>query len=157
MSLAITTERGKISAQDQHDALEIVFRDSEWSYKEFRNDKPSMVDAMIYREFLEAVVEVKARDFGINQLRSTFKNEWLVSAHKIDSMMAASALLCVPGYFILYMKPDRMCMMVKVTEESGLPCRKYRMEETWTQATCNGGKALRVNAFIDMEDAKIYK
>ena len=34
---------------------------------------------------------------------------------------------------------------------------KLRIENTETQATINGGKAVRNNAFIDMTNAKIYQ
>lgn len=158
MSLAILTEKGRKHAQEQIDAANIVFYRSSSKFHHTNTQKEAFIDGFITKDgIVEGLAEIKARDMTLDQLRLNYRNEWLITASKIDWLKSASILFCVPGYGILYLVPDQMCLMVKICDESGALCCDYYREETETQATCNGGTATRVNAFIKMDNAKAYR
>ena len=60
----------------------------------------------------------------------------------------------VPLVGFLYLVEDDILLHKKLWEpELGWVC-SMSIRLTYTQATVNGGRALRSNAFIDMKDAK---
>lgn len=159
MSLAILTPQGKIHAAEQIEAAHIVFGRSDSRCHHTNLKSPAPIDAVITKDGeVVGLTEIKSRPtMTLAQLRGEFRNEWLISASKIDALNLGSIMMDVPGYGILYLKQDKLCLMVKITDKGGGFCCKYYRKETETQETCNGGSVIRVNAFINMEEAKIYK
>ena len=159
MSLAILTPQGRVHAQEQIDAAQIVFRRSKSRCHHSNLKDKAPIDCVITEDgCVVGVAEIKSRpNMTLAQLQNEFKNEWLISASKVDALKLGSIMLNVPGYGILYLKQENLCLMLKITDESGAVCCDYYRKETVTQATCNGGEALRVNAFINMSNAKVYR
>jgi len=157
LSLAILTPQGQIYAADQIEAARIVFLRGSARFVHTNLKEKAIIDGVIVEDgIIVGVAEIKTRETTLSTLRTSFNNEWLITANKIDFLKTASILFDAPGYGILYLKPDKMCLMVKITDESGAICCDYCREETVTQATCNGGTATRVNAFINMSKAKHF-
>jgi len=164
MSLDILTPKGQEAAAQQIEAMEIVFaRSPERSFihmpdKEEQSRKPaSPVDGWLVEGiYAVAVAEVKSRDYTYETLCGEYQCEWLVSMHKLTSMANVSRIFCVPGFGFLYLVPSRMVIGTQFTDDNGLITCKYRTARTTTQATCNGGTANRLNAFISMKNAKVY-
>jgi hypothetical protein len=100
-------------------------------------------------------VEIKAREMTEAELKR-FGNEWLVTFEKIQKGALIAKSLCVPFYGVLYLIPDQKTYLVKLTDEHGNIVAPMRLEVTETQATCNGGTALRTNAYVSVEGAKVY-
>jgi hypothetical protein len=122
--------------------------------------KPADVDGFFLNKLgteIVACFEVKARDMTLSQLAGTFGGEWLVSADKIEKGREMARRLCVPFYGVLYLIPDDITMTVRIANDRGEVVADLRYEVTETQATVNGGKAKRNNAFISMAKAKQWR
>lgn len=116
---------------------------------------PCIVDAMIVKnQVLIGVVEMKCRQMTLSTFEQRFNSEWLVTLQKLEGAANIAAILCVPLVGALYLVPDRILLVRRLWEPNKGYVAKYTIRETETQATVNGGLAIRENAFIDMSDAK---
>jgi len=107
---------------------------------------------------MRAVVETKCRyNLKLAQLKNSFNNEWLVTWTKVQNAMQIATSLGVPCVGLLYLVEEKTLLVQKLSDQYGNLMAKLRIENTETQATINGGKAVRNNAFIDMTNAKIYQ
>lgn len=158
-TLDINTERGRLAAADQLRATEIVFgSDHEFAFLSTAMTGAAAADGFIVKSgTVTGIAEVKSRDMDYAKLFGGFKAEWLVSFQKLLDVQSLSKLLRIPSYGLLYLVPSAMVLVVRFTDSSGDIVCQYRVEETKTKASCNGGQAIRENAFIKMDKAKIYK
>lgn len=157
--LDITTERGKKAFEDQLEAMKIVFKHSQGNhfFAHTAGDDAAPIDGFVIKDgFVLAAAEVKSRDMSHGQLFGQFKGEWLLTLAKLHDMAKLSGILRIPGYGFLYLMPSRMVLAQKLCNDKGEIICEYRTEQTETQATCNGGKANRLNAFIQMQSARTY-
>lgn len=159
MGLDIHSERGRATLAQELRAVEIV--QSVWPYCEYYHtakEGSASVDAIIVRPpVVHAVAETKCREMSLHTLQNSFKNEWLVTADKIDRGVAVAELLQVEFWGFLYLVPDDIVLRVKIWHPDAKWLVKMRREHTETQRTVNGGKAVRLNAFIDMATAHILR
>jgi hypothetical protein len=83
------------------------------------------------------------------------KAEWLVTYQKLKDGQAIADALCTKFVGFLYL-PDADILMFKTlwSKEHGW-ATPMRIMQTRTQATINGGSAVRENAFINMTDATV--
>lgn len=130
-------------------------------YIETPKDSPALIDAIITDErggTMRAVVETKCRyNLKLAQLKNSFNNEWLVTWTKVQNAMQIAISLGVPCVGLLYLVEEKTLLVQKLSDQYGNLMAKLRIENTKTQATINGEKAVRNNAFIDMTNAKIYQ
>ena len=129
------------------------------SYVRTPDHLPARVDAVIVKGGrIAGVVETKCRyDMTRASLRDEFKNEWLVSMHKVESLKAASASMCVPAYGFLYVVRDGLLLVKRITDEAGEYDIPFRVDRKETQKNCNGGTKKEPNAYISMANAPEYK
>lgn len=149
----ILTPKGQTTVRQEEEAVAaFVARYPEFAYARTPKDKPSPVDAVLVKNgVVSAVVETKCRQLTALTLRGSFKSEWLVTGQKIEDGIQVAKSLCVPYVGFLYLVPDKVLLVAKIWDgEYKLP---IRWEKTETQATVNGGLAIRVNAFINMDGA----
>jgi hypothetical protein len=158
-TLDILTERGRVAAQLQIEAGRIVAEATRTCVYHTPTEGPAAVDAVItFGNKIIAVAEIKSRsDMTLEQLQTARGNEWLVTAEKIRQLSAASKMLGVPGYGLLYLPRSGVVLSVKLCEEDGTITSNYRVARTQTQRTINGGTISRVNAFIDVSSAQLYR
>jgi hypothetical protein len=90
-------------------------------------------------------------------LRHQFHNEWFVTYDKIALGRQIADALCIDLWGFLYLVPDDIVMRVKLSSYDGGWLQKFRIEKTETQATVNGGTAVRENAYINMINADILR
>lgn len=156
--LDITTPRGRIAAQDQHDAMSIIKRSMPGiEIVETSDTDRAYVDAFAIRESrIVAAFEVKSRDMTREQL-SQYDDEWLVTFDKVIGGANIAHSLCIPFFGVLYLVPDKVVMLEQLADKDGSLMPEMRVLRSRTQATCNGGVATRVNAFIDMRNAKVIQ
>lgn len=159
MNLDINTERGQAAAADQLRAMEIVYgRSGELCFLHTPTNEAAPIDGFVARgDYVIAIAEVKSRDMTHEHLMRQFNGEWLLTMHKLADIAKLCGLLRLPGYGFLFCKPSRLVLAVILTDKDGRILCDYRTAQTETQATCNGGKANRVNAFIKMHSARIYR
>lgn len=156
MALDVLSRRGQQAVEASRAGLALVGR----RYVETAQDKEGDIDGFFLSEdgrTLAAAFEAKARNMTLQQLRGQFKNEWILSFDKISKGAVISKSLRVPFFGVVYLVPDQVTLLVKLTDDSGNVVVPVRLDVTDTQATCNGGKATRTNAYVSMEKAWIYR
>jgi hypothetical protein len=155
MSLDILTEKGQQTVLQEQRAKQILEMTTKFVYVETPKDKPCAVDAVLVSDgCVVGVAETKCRNMSILQLQR-FNNEGLVTEEKLLNARNLAKALYVPLYGVLYLVPDDTVLFKKLSKVDGSWDVPFRTEETKTQATVNGGIAVRSNAFIDMSKAEL--
>lgn len=157
--LDINTPMGQRTLLDEKQAVEIFnSRFPDVKYVQTPKTRESKVDAFLTQnDELVAIVETKCRyNIDLDRLRS-FNNEWLVTWDKIEQSRQIASILCVRFVGWLYLVSDRTLLTIDIADANGLLTVPIRIEATRTQKTGNGGSTIRNNAYISMDNAKIYK
>jgi hypothetical protein len=154
MMLDINTPRGQQTLKDEDDAVSIFeFFHPAYRYIHTPKREPGDVDGLIIKSSgLTGVVETKCRyDVTLAQFVERYSEEWLVTFDKIIKGMKIAEALRVPFYGFLYIVQSKALLTKRLwTPDGGLDFTRMIVRKTKTQATVNGGTALRDNAFIDM-------
>lgn len=151
----ILTEKGQESLKQERDAVNLFRRvKPSFDFIETPKDKPASLDGFIYRGTeLIAGVEVKCRNMTVWELKRQFAGKWLVTHDKILRGQKICEGLCVPLKGFLYLVPDRLLLIVPIWDPELGYQSDIEVMESETQATINGGRAKRVNAYIDTSKA----
>ena len=123
-------------------------------------DSPAAVDGMLIKAGttrIFRVAEAKCRDMTMQDLFGRFGGTWLITNSKIKALAEAAKLFGVPGTGLLYLVPDKLVLAVKICDEEGRFVHNFEVKQTLTQATVNGGTAIRDNAFIPMITAAEFR
>jgi len=158
MALDINTPRGQKSLEYERRCAEIwLSHNPGWQYIKTPKDSDSPIDAVLVdpTNTIRALVEQKSRDMTRSQL-AEFSDEWLVTMDKLVRASGIGRLLRVPLVGFLYLIPEDSLLTKQLSDEEGLFVAKFRCDRTPTQATINGGEAVRANAYIDMSGAKEF-
>lgn len=73
----------------------------------------------------------------------------MITAEKVESSLKLAEQFCVPLYGFLYLVRDDVLLIINLSEA------KMYKDFTETQKTINGGKIVRENSFVSMENASI--
>lgn len=164
MSLDINTERGQETLKDEMRLAWIFESNRNRRYVHTPKALPCRADALIINDehpgipVIEAIVESKCRyDLSCDKLLKQFRGEWLVTFNKLTESAVCCEILQVPLYGFLFLVDDDVLLIKRLYTPARGWVAKFRVEQTETQATCNGGLAIRANAYIDMRDATILK
>lgn len=156
----ILTTRGQQSLADERVAARWLERRFDCRYLETPKDKPAFVDAIILdndAQTIRAVVETKCRyKADLDTFRRSWKSEWLVTWQKVQHAIAIAHGLGVPCIGLLYLVDCRTLLLQRLSHADGRLAVGIRLATTETQATVNGGLAVRTNAYIDMAEAEVY-
>lgn len=159
MSLDVNSPRGQQTVADEQEVRRLMFRLG-YRYVETAKDGPALVDAILTdrnARNLVAVAETKCRyDVTHDEFVRAYRNEWLVTWEKIAEGMRIARAMRLMFLGVLYLVKSRTVLTVRIAEASGLLVAPIRLQATETQATCNGGRALRTNAYIDMRGARVF-
>ena len=154
----ILTPKGQESKRQEDRAIDLWHRSfPSLRYCETPKDKPATVDAIIVRgDEIRAVVETKCRpQLNMTIFALEHKSRWLVTDEKIRKAQQIAEALQVPFLGFLYMpETDALLFETLWHPEKGWKV-DIEVKETQTQATINGGKIVRRNAYIDMSRAKL--
>ena len=102
-----------------------------------------------------SIVEIKSRNMSLSELENL--GSYLLSYHKIDWGIAAAQLLHVPFLlFVSLMKSNHIVYWTIANGEGNIRCN-FQVQDTKTQATCNGGVAVRENAYIFLDGMKVLR
>lgn len=161
MGLDINTPRGQQTLRDLNDAIGLwEVHNPGWLIRLLPSDRESAIDGFLIGpdNQIAAGIEAKCR-YGIDLdgFRATFNNEWLVTMRKVATAWNICGALCIPLVGFLYLVDGRVLLTKKIVDAAGDFCSGFRCERTETQATVNGGKAERANAFISMEGCREYR
>lgn len=137
----------------------------DYEFVETPKDQPADIDGFIvdvndddYSYHFGTIisgVEVKCRNMTAEKLKRDFDNRWLITNDKLDRGIAVCRSLGVDFRGFLYLVPDKALLIVPIwTVKDGMVADVI-IEQTETQATVNGGTALRLNAYVDVSKAKV--
>lgn len=133
-----------------------------FEFFETPKDRPADIDGFITQRHADhssgtliCGVEVKCRNMSIDQLKGEYENRWLVTADKIDRGVAICKGLGIDFRGFLYLVPNKMLLIVPIWSYEKGYVADIEYEQTQTQATVNGGLAMRLNAYIDTGKAKV--
>lgn len=128
---------------------------TDFTYVHTPKDGPALVDAVIVDNDTNvvAVVEQKSRNMSLEQLQN-WNMEWLITFDKIEAGRYVGNALGVPYIGFLYLIPDDLLITQKISDKDGKWTCEFRTDTTETQETINGGKIVRLNAYIDVTGAK---
>lgn len=150
----ILTAKGKVTRLQEREAI-TLFEENFMGYTfvETPKDRPADIDGLImHKNNLISCVEVKCRNMTMDMLVNQYGRKWLVTADKIDRCVNVSKSLGVDFRGFLYLVPEKTLLIVPIwSYEYGYVCQIDR-EMTETQATVNGGTAIRENAYIHVEN-----
>lgn len=155
-ALDINSSRGKRSLEHEHRAADIFWRNFPTrEYVSTPKSEPAVIDAAIVHDgCIEAVVETKCRDSTLAHLAEVWNYEWLITYDKLIRASEIASALCVPLYGFLYLIRSDILLMKKLFCPERQWLVDLNVRTTETQATINGGVAVRQNAYIDMSDAR---
>ena len=99
------------------------------------------------------IAEIKTRNMSLLKLQMF--GSYLISYHKIDRGVLLSSLLHVPFMLFVYLIESDDIVYWTISDSEGKEACTYVVQQTETQATCNGGQALRENAYLYLDGMKL--
>lgn len=151
MDLDIATPRGQVSLKDEQIVASWFSSKKNHVYAQTPKDSPVKIDALLIKDGnLVGLAETKCRyNIDLAGFKTRYKNEWLITAEKVESSLKLAEQFCVPLYGLLYLVNDDVLLIQNLSK-----ARMYK-KFTKTQKTINGGKIVRENSFVSMENALI--
>ena len=154
--LDVNSPKGQESLQHELRAVQLWNHHyNDYTYVHTPKNGSALVDAVIVDNDTNvvAVVEQKSRNMSLEQLQK-WDNEWLITYDKIEAGRYVANSLGVPFIGFLYLIPDDLLITKQLSNAKGEWTCDYRTDVTETQETINGGKISRLNAYINLTDAK---
>jgi hypothetical protein len=156
----ILSPKGQLSVEDEQRAVKIfVSNFAGFIYAETPKNKPADIDAFIINNgIIVACVETKCRyDCDLHKFQTQYENKWLVTFDKLEKARSIAKSLCIKSVGFLYLKQSDVLLVQSISDQNGNYIPDINIATTATQATINGGKAIRTNAFINMNQSKILR
>lgn len=151
----ILTPKGQRTLEQEREAVRLFTRTySGYGFVETPKSRPADIDGfVVFNGAIVSGVEVRCRNLTLADLKHKFDNRWLITSDKVDRGISLCRSLGVDFRGFLYLVPDRTLLIVPVwSYEKGM-IADIDLEHTVTQATVNGGTALRLNAYVDVTGA----
>lgn len=153
----ILTPAGQETLMQERRAVQI-FREHypDLHYVNTDKDSPVSIDAVITKDnSIVAAAECKCRQMTEEEFFQQYDGQWLLTYDKLARAKELAGLMYVPLIGLLYLVPDDILLVKTLVRRDGTFDVSFSVDKTRTQATVNGGEAVRDNAYIDMNDAKI--
>ena len=157
-TMNIKTELGRLSLRMEREAIDrFIELNPDYSFMETPKGRYAALDGTLCADGeIRGVVEVKTRNMTRAKMRDVFKDTWLLSMDKLEAGKAASMILQVPFVGILYLLPEKITLMLTITDERGNWLFDFEKKKTITMENVNGGEVERLNAFLPLKTAKEY-
>lgn len=128
-------------------------------YIETPKNSPATIDAVLVKGGeMKAIAETKCRyKLTLEKFNTTFECKWLVTWAKVQNAIIIASSLGVPCVGFLYLVDEDVLLSQKISEPDGRLVVGISLSTTETQATINGGLAVRTNAYIDMRQARVLR
>jgi hypothetical protein len=112
-------------------------------------EEPADVDAVFGRAgVVKVVAEVKVRNMTMAELET--HGSYLVTNDKLVRGSRCAAAMYVPFVLVVGLWPERHIVYWRVWSPATQWCFDFDVRRTATQATCNGGQAVRENAYLPL-------
>ena len=156
LGLDVLTQRGQESVRQEAHAVSLLCaKHPSYSYLHTPKHLPADVDAVLLKDgVIDSIVETKCRDCTLEQFMGAFKGQWLVTFDKVIKARDIATRMGVSLTGFLYRAKSDVLLIQRITLPDGTFIPRMVVETTETQRTINGGKAIRTNAYIDMQAAK---
>ena len=152
----ILTPKGQKSLEQERKLLQSFCAAMQCTVIETDKNRPAQVDGFIVRDgVLFGVFESKCRNATVSQMHR-WGDEWILTYQKLLDGAEISRRLCTPFYGIVYLLGEPIGIFIQLTDSEGKILPKVRVDETETQATINGGTAVRLNAYIDISNCYTF-
>lgn len=121
-------------------------------------------DAIIAKQepdglFIYGVAEIKTRrmagDVPLTR-RYLEENGYLITYEKIKTGCDLAFKLGVPFFLIVRVLGENFMAIWRITDEEGLFLFEFDRKVSRSQKTCNGGVAVRDNAYLPIDKAKLF-
>jgi hypothetical protein len=162
MGLDINTPRGQATLEAEMRAAAIYEASHRALYVHTPKKRPAAVDAILLKgkdRLVIGVVETKCRfppTMTLAMLQGEYRMKWMVTAAKIEKLIMVAQAFQVDAFGMLYITHDDV-LLVKQIYSPDHGVTSYVSRISGSQATVNGGSAVRLNAYIDMRDAELIK
>jgi len=159
MSLDCLTPKGQESIKHARRAIEILKSNlPQISFIETDQSQPADIDGVtVNNGIISSAYECKSRNFSLNEFRSEFRCEWLVTYDKIVRSRAIAESLAASYVCYVYSIKDDCVMSVRLFDRNGACVTPFRVEQTRTRENVNGGNISRANAFVDFSKMMIVR
>ena len=160
MSLDVLSPKGQQSVRDEGVAAALFeARYPAYRYVETPKGMPAAVDAILMRGgVMRCVVETKCRyDCDVDKFAKQYRSQWLVTFEKVIAAKAVAQSLGLAVMGFLYIVPSKTLLVQQIVDAKGMFTADMQIKVTNTQATTNGGKIDRSNAYIDMSKATVIR
>lgn len=153
----ILTPKGQVTLAQEREAINLFLQSSPgFEFIETPKDTPADIDGIITKNgVMISGVEVKCRNMTADDLVNKYKNQWLITADKLDRGVNVCERLGIDFRGFLYLVPHNMLFIVPIFSYKDGWVTEPEYEMTKTQATVNGGIAERLNAYVDVSKAKV--
>lgn len=154
----INSPKGQKSLLDERRMAKWLEEKFKLQYIETPKNFPATIDAVLVKEGeMKAIVETKCRyKLTLEKFNTAFEFKWLITWAKVQNAITIANSLGVPCVGFLYLVDENILLSQKISEPDGRLLVNISLSTTETQATINGGLAVRTNAFIDMRKAKVF-
>ena len=154
--LDILSPKGQETLAQELRAVEIFnYYNSDTYYAPTPKHMPAIVDAVLVdKTGAIGLVETKCRMMTHKKLKE-YGGEWLITWDKIKKAKELSVGCGIPLFGFLYLVPDDILLMEKISDGTGKMLVEIRVASTRTQATVNGGSVVRENVYINMNAATV--
>jgi len=154
----INSPKGQKSLLDERRMAKWLEEKFKLQYIETPKNFPASIDAMLVKGGeMKGIVETKCRyKLTLENFNTTFESKWLITWAKVQTAITIASSLGVPCVGFLYLVDENILLSQKISEPDGKLSVNISLSTTETQATINGGLAVRTNAFIDMRKAKVF-
>jgi len=158
MTMNVLTEKGLKSLAFEREAVaKFLAIHPRYDFVETPKEQPSAIDGVLVRDGVtRALVEARCRKMTRDTLRGAFGDTWMVTMAKLEKGRTLSELLCLPFVGMLYLLPERVLIVLDVTDDRGEWKFEFERRVTTAQKCINGGLATRLNAFLPLATAKEY-
>ena len=153
----IDSPLGQKSLSDERRMAKWIEKKFKLQYIETPKNSPATIDAILVKEGeLKAIAETKCRyKLTLEKFNTTFECKWLVTWAKVQNAITIASSLGVPCVGFLYLVDEDILLSQEISEPNGRLVVDISLSTTKTQATINGGWAIRTNAYIDMRQARV--
>jgi hypothetical protein len=113
--------KGLESLRQNKIALKAIERDTVLRFLPIADDKPSRIDGFILNQnsdTITGIYEIKSRSYGLEKLRSTYGNDWMISWSKLQAALEITKHTKLPFFGILHLEPDGIVLMVEIFNEN---------------------------------------
>lgn len=147
-TLAVHSEEGKKYKRNEDDTSDRICAALKCDAGQFGLDTAHS-DRIFFRDgACKCIAEIKSRNMTKAKLKEF--GTYLISNSKLKYGEELSRMTGIPFYLFVNLIPDNLIVYWSIFDAHGIRRFLYKTETTTTQATCEGGKAERENAFLPL-------